>query len=114
MLARSPLAQVWHDETNRFSRLTEDGIEIACIDCACGVWMGRLAHSVIAHRSKTTRSTVGGTAGYTSRNAAKIAVEDRIHAVRGNDGSFARSDAAALGREALAASPAPEEWEAMV
>jgi hypothetical protein len=110
MLARSPVAQVWKDEGKNFSRLTENGITIAVIDCSYGRWDGRIEQSVIKHHSKSTRSTVGGLSGYTSREACKIAVEDRIHAVRNPDPNFTKSDAAAFGREARAADGGEHEW----
>jgi hypothetical protein len=110
MLARSPLCQTWHDDTPNLSRLVENGVTLAIIDRAYGRWNGRIEQTVIKHHAKSTRSTVGGLSGYTSREACKIAVEDRIHAVRNPDPAFARSDASALGREARAADGGEHEW----
>lgn len=102
MLARSPIAQVWKDDAPHFSRLVENGVTIAVVDRSCGRWDGRVEQCIAPHHSNTTRTTLGGLRGYTSREAAKVAVEDYIDAVRSDDGSAASSDAAALGREALA------------
>lgn len=110
MLARSPLSQTWTDDADFFSRLVENGVTLAVIDRSCGRWDGRIEQSVIKHHSKSTRSTVGGFSGYTSKEACKIAVEDRIHAVRNPDPTFAKSDAAALGRETRASDGGEHEW----
>lgn len=105
MLAKSPLRATWVDESNRFARLVENGETIAIVDMSCGDWAYRLDQSVIPHRSKSSRTMRGG---YASKIAAQIAAEDHVHEVRANDGSFARSDAAALGRDAIAVDPPPE------
>ena len=108
LLAKSPLSQTWSDDAPHFSRLVENGVTLAVIDRSCGRWDGRLEQTVVKFRSKTTRQSVGGLTGYTSREAAKIAVEDVIDAIRNSDGSAASSDGAALGRDALSARPAPD------
>lgn len=101
MLARSPIAQVWKDDAPHFSRLVENGVTIAVIDRSYGRWDGRLDQSLIRHNSKTTRSTVGGLSGYTSREACKIAVEDRIDAARNPDQARLSSDAVTAARDAM-------------
>lgn len=102
MLAKSPLTQTWYDDAEHFSRLVENGVVLAVIDRSCGRWDGRIEQSVVKHHSKSARTTVGGLAGYASRSAAKIAVEDVIDAIRNSDSSAA-SDGAAL-----AARPDPD------
>lgn len=110
MLARSPIAQVWKDDAPHFSRLVENGVTIAVVDRSCGRWDGRVEQCIVPHHSNTTRTVVGsGLTGYTSREDAKIAVEDYVHAVRNPNPSAASSDAAALGREAIAADPLPHD-----
>lgn len=100
MLARSPLCQTWHDDAPHFSRLVENGVTLAIIDRSCGRWDGRIEQTVIRHHANTTRTTVGGLTGYTSREACKIAVEDYVHAVRNPDPVQPSPEAVLLAREA--------------
>ena len=100
MLARNPLSQTWSDDSDFCSRLIEGGVTLAIIDRSCGRWDGRIEQAVIPHKSNTTRSTLGGLQGYTSREAAKIAVEDFIHAVRNPDPVPVSDEAALVALEA--------------
>jgi hypothetical protein len=98
MLARSPSAMTWVDESTRFSRLYENGTLLAVIDMAYGHWEYRLEQSVIPHRAKSSRTMRNG---YGSKIACQIAAEDHIHGIRSP--SEVSPEIAVMAREAMAA-----------
>jgi hypothetical protein len=91
----------WRDESSRFSVLFEHGRAIASVENNAGDWRYLIEQSVIPHRAPSTRTTISG---YASKIAAQIAAEDHIERAR----TFRKTDAAALGREAIAADPEPD------
>lgn len=105
MLARNPHAMTWVDESVRFSRLYENGKLLAVIDMAYGHWEYRLEQAVVPRRAKSSRTTRNGYAG---KRSCQEAAEQHIHNLRSP--SPVTSDAAALGREAIAAPDYAEEW----
>jgi len=108
MLAKSPLAQNWHDDAPYFSRYVENDVTLAIVDRSCGRWMARITQAVVPHKSISARTVLGGPSGYDSLLACKLATEDFVDLVR-NGKPPASSDGAALGREALASGPLPHD-----
>jgi hypothetical protein len=107
MLSRSPLAATWHADNDYSSRLMRGDTCLAVTHRLCGRWDAFIEQSVVPHVSKSTRTTL---AGNDTREEAQDRAQAFIENYRNPDLSFARSDAAALGREAIASTPQQDEW----